>query len=121
MAQNLGVRTTTVERTAVGERVSAVGRIEADERRRYALTSRVFGYVERLDVRAVGDPVSKGEKVAEIYSPDLLAAQQEYLALLGATNRSGAESLVHAARRRLALFGMSDSEIQSITQNRTAQ
>ena len=121
MAQNLGIRIATVERTAIGERVTAVGRIEADERRRYALPSRVSGYVERLDVRAVGDPVSKGEKVAEIYSPDLLAAQQEYLALLGATKLSDAESLVQAARRRLALFGMAENEIQSITRHRTAQ
>lgn len=121
LAQNLGIRTATVERTKIGERVSAVGRIEADERRRYALPSRVSGYVERLYVRAVGDPVSKGEKVAEIYSPELLSAQQEYLALLNASALSNADSLVQAARRRLTLFGMAEREIEAIMKSRAAQ
>lgn len=121
MAQNLGVRTATVERTEVGGSVTAVGRIEADERKRYALPSRVSGYVERLEVRAVGDPITKGQKIAEIYSPELLSAQQEYLALLNAATLSGAESLVQSARRRLALFGMAEREIETITRARNAQ
>lgn len=121
LAQNLGIRTATVERTQSAERLSAVGRIEADERRRYALPSRVAGYVERLYVRAVGDPVSRGEKVAEIYSPELLSAQQEYLALVSASGLSNTESLVQAARRRLALFGMAEREIEAITKAREAQ
>lgn len=121
MAQNLGVRTAKVERSSLGERVTAVGRIEADERLRYAMSSRVSGYVEQLYVRAVGDPVSRGQKIAEIYSPDLLSAQQEYVALLNASNLSDVESLVQAARRRLALFGMAEHEIETITQSHTAQ
>lgn len=121
LTQNLGIRTAGVERTEVSDRVSAVGRIEADERRRYAMPARVAGYIERLYVRAVGDPVSKGGKVAEIYSPDLLSAQQEYLALLGALDLPNADSLVQAARRRLALFGMDEREIDAISKSRTAQ
>ncbi|MBB6094989.1 Cu(I)/Ag(I) efflux system membrane fusion protein [Povalibacter uvarum] len=121
LTQNLGIRTAAVERAEFGDRVSALGRIEADERRRYAMPARVEGYVERLFVRAVGDPVSKGEKVAEIYSPDVLSAQQEYLALMSASGLPNSESLVQAARRRLALFGMDEREIDAISKSRTAQ
>lgn len=121
LMQNLGIRTATVERIDLGHRLSALARIEADERRRYAMSARVAGYVERLYVRAVGDPVSRGAKVAEIYSPDLLSAQQEYLALLSALDLPNAQSLVQAARRRLALFGMHEQEIEAISKSRAAQ
>lgn len=121
VAQNLAIRTARAERTSFGETITAVGRLEADERRRYALPSRVAGYVERLYVRAAGDSVAKGEKIAEIYSPELLSAQQEYLTLLRASNLSAAESLVHAARRRLSLSGMAEREIGAIEDSGAAQ
>jgi Cu(I)/Ag(I) efflux system membrane fusion protein len=120
LSQNLGIRTATVERLELSDRVSAPARIEADERRRFAMPSRVAGYVERLYVRAAGDPVSKGARIAEIYSPDLLSAQQEYLALLS-TDLPNAESLVQAARRRLTLYGMHEREIELLSKSRTAQ
>lgn len=121
LAQNLGIRIATVERVELSDRLAALGRIEADERRRYAMPARVAGYVERLYVRAVGDPVSRGTKVAEVYSPDLLSAQQEYLALLSAADLPNAASLVQAARRRLALFGMDEREIETVSKSRKAQ
>lgn len=114
-AQNLGIRLAKVSTQSFGESFSAVGRIEPDERRFYAVQTRIPGFVERLYVRAVGDPVSKGQKIAEIYAPDLLAAQQEYLALLGLTSVDRDNSLKQAARNRLKLLGMTEGEITAIT------
>ncbi|MBA3696144.1 MAG: efflux RND transporter periplasmic adaptor subunit [Methylotenera sp.] len=115
--QNLGIRLEKVSTKSFGESFSAVGRIEPDERRFYAVQTRTPGFVERLSVRAVGDPVSKGQKIAEIYAPDLLAAQQEYLALLGLNSVDSDNSLKQAARNRLKLLGMTEGEINAISKS----
>lgn len=124
--QNLGIRLATASRTSFGETLSAVGRIEPNQRGYYVVQTRVPGFVERLSARAVGDKVAKGQKLAEVYAPELLAAQQEYLALLGyqptADSPAGGEhafntrDLAQAARHRLQLLGMSEREIAAITQ-----
>lgn len=116
-AQNLGIRLEKVSTKSFGESFSAVGRIEPDERRFYAVQTRIPGFAERLYVRAVGDPVTKGQKIAEIYAPDLLAAQQEYLALLGLNSVDSDNSLKQAARNRLKLLGMTEGEITAITKS----
>lgn len=114
LQQNLGIRLARVESAAFGEGIVAVGRLEVNERQLHALSARVSGYVERLHVRAVGDPVSAGQRVAEIYSPELLSAQQEFLALLRAQELSDSTDLVQAARQRLRLLGMAAREIESL-------
>ncbi|CAN1510082.1 copper/silver efflux system membrane fusion protein CusB [Methylophilaceae bacterium] len=114
-AQNLGIRLEKVASKSFGESFSAVGRIEPDERRFYAVQTRIPGFVERLSVRAVGDPVAKGQKIAEIYAPELLAAQQEYLALLELNSVDSDNALKDAARSRLKLLGMTEGEISAIT------
>lgn len=116
-AQNLGIRLEKVSTKSFGESFSAVGRIEPDERRFYAVQTRIPGFVERLSVRAVGDPVSKGQKIAEIYAPDLLAAQQEYLALLDLGGVDSDNSLKQAARNRLKLLGMTEGEVTAIAKS----
>jgi Cu(I)/Ag(I) efflux system membrane fusion protein len=116
--QNLGIRIEQVRMASFGDDVSAVGRIEPDERKFYAVQTRIPGFVERLLVRAVGDPVAKGQKVAEIYAPDLLVAQQEYLALLGLDQIAQGDTLKDAARNRLKLLGMTEGEVAAITTNR---
>lgn len=117
-AQNLGIRLEKVTSRSFGESFSAVGRIEPDERRFYAVQTRIPGFVERLSVRAVGDPVTKGQKIAEIYAPELLAAQQEYLALLELNSVDSDNALKDAARSRLKLLGMTEAEISAITKTR---
>ncbi len=114
-AQNLGIRVEKVSMQNFGEALSAVGRIEADERRFYAVQTRMPGFVEKLSVRAMGDPVSKGQKIAEIYAPEILAAQQEYLTLTSLNNVDADGALKQAARNRLKLLGMSETEINTIT------
>lgn len=112
--QNLGIRVATVEIIDFDDDFTGVGRITPDERDIYTVQTRIPGFVERLLVRAVGDPVKKGQKLAEVYAPELLAAQQEYLALSKLEQLPDADSLQQAARRRLELLGMSPREITAI-------
>ena len=118
--QNLGIRVEAVRMASFGDDLAAVGRIELDERRFYAVQTRIPGFVERLMVRAVGDPVAKGQKIAEVYAPELLAAQQEYLALLKLDNVPDSEALKQSARNRLKLLGMTEGEVAVITSSGTA-
>jgi Cu(I)/Ag(I) efflux system membrane fusion protein len=122
MAQNLGIRTAPVERGTLAQEARATGSVMANESRIQVVQSRAAGWVERLQVRKVGDPVRKGQLLAEVYSPDLLAAQQELLlALRSAGEHPGAGSLVEASRYRLSFLGMSDTQIAQIEQNGHAQ
>ncbi|BCM24390.1 efflux RND transporter periplasmic adaptor subunit [Methyloradius palustris] len=115
--QNLGMRIESVIMMDFGDDLTAVGRVEPDERGYYAVQTRIPGFVERLLVRAVGDPVRKGQKIAEIYAPELLAAQQEYLALSDLEPIAEGEVLKQAARNRLKLLGMTEGEIATISKN----
>lgn len=112
--QNLGIR---LEKAAIkdfGVSLTAVGRITPDERRISVIQTRIPGFVEQLSIRAVGDFVNKGQKVAEIYAPEILAAQQEYLALIPLGQIDADNTLKQAARNRLKLLGMSEGEIEAI-------
>ncbi len=115
--QNLGVRLARVEQGRFAQAVDAVGAVAVDEHRIQAIQVRQPGWVEQLDVRAAGDSVRRGQRLAAIYSPDLLATQQE---LLIAAN-SGDTSLIAAARNRLALFGLSQNQIARIEQSGQAE
>lgn len=112
--QNLGMRLARAERSSFGSRITAVARLEANERALHAVPSRVAGYVERLQVRAVGDPVKQGQLLAQIYSPELVSAQNEYLALRRAQNLADASDLTMAAQQRLRLLGMAASEVEAL-------
>jgi len=117
VVQNLGIRTLTVSRGSFSKQMDTVGAVEVDERRIVVVESRAAGWVERLDVRAVGDPVRRGQSIAGVYSPDLYAAQEE----LALAARGGDGALVEASRRRLALLGMSESQIESVVKTGRAQ
>ncbi|HWS61182.1 MAG TPA: efflux RND transporter periplasmic adaptor subunit [Steroidobacteraceae bacterium] len=110
VVQNLGIRLAKVEQGNFARVVDTVGLVGVDEHRIEAIQVRQPGWVERLDVRAVGDAVSRGQLLAGVYSPDLLATQQELLI----ARKSADPLLIEAARRRLALFGLSASQIARI-------
>jgi Cu(I)/Ag(I) efflux system membrane fusion protein len=110
MVQNLGIRTAPVTRGEVTASVEAVGSVAVDETRIFAIESRAAGWVERLEVRAVGEPVRRGQTVAGVYSPDLHAAQSE----LVLAARSGDRALLDAARRRLALLGVPEAQVEEV-------
>jgi membrane fusion protein, copper/silver efflux system len=110
VVQSLGIRLATVERGSFARGVDTVGSVGVDEHRIEAIQVREAGWVERLDVRAVGDSVRRGQVLAGVYSPDLLATQQELLI----ARKSEDLLLIEATRRRLALFGLSASQIARI-------
>jgi Cu(I)/Ag(I) efflux system membrane fusion protein len=111
--QNLGIRTAEVKPGTLDMGFSTVGAVGIDERGITTVQSRVNGYVEKLYVRAQYDAVSQGQKLVEIYAPDWLSAEEEYLALKRST-QPGVEMLADAARERLKLLGISEEQIQAI-------
>lgn len=110
VVQNLGLRLAKVEQGSFARVVDTVGSVAVDEHRIEAVQVRQPGWVERLDVRAAGDSVRRGQLLAGVYSPDLLATQQELLIALGSKD----PRLIEAARRRLTLFGLSEAQIGRI-------
>ncbi|HYE58166.1 MAG TPA: efflux RND transporter periplasmic adaptor subunit [Rhodothermales bacterium] len=123
--QNLGVRTEIVQVAALDRQVRTTGTFEADERTREAVSLRVSGWIEELFVNAEGQRVRRGQPLLRVYSPDLVATQQEYL--LAIRNReilggsSGSDRLVEASRRRLQLFGVTDAQIQTLARTGRVQ
>jgi len=117
VVQNLGLRLAQVELGSFARAVDAVGLVGVDEHRIEAIQVRQSGWIERLDVRADGDSVRRGQRLAGVYSPDLLATQQELLIARGAED----PKLVEAARQRLALFGLSESQIARIEKTRVVE
>ncbi len=129
--QLLGVRIATVERRPMVRTVRTVGTITYDETKVTHVHSKIEGWIEKLYVNYTGKLVEKGEPLFTVYSPDLLATQQEYLLAVKARDRfsassipevrSGGESLVEASRRRLALWDISEKQIRDLEERGEAQ
>ena len=111
--QNLGVRTAAVTQGTLSPQVSAVGSIAFNERDQVIVQARATGYVERLHVRATLDRVAKGQPLAELYVPDWIAAQEEFLSVRRMQGTDLA-ALVDGARQRMRQVGMSDAQIALI-------
>jgi Cu(I)/Ag(I) efflux system membrane fusion protein len=112
--QNLGLRTAPVVEGRLAPEVVAVGNVAWNERDQVQVASRAMGFVEKLHVRATLDRVAAGAPLVDIYVPDWVAAQEEYLAV---TRMSGAgvDALREAARARMRQAGMSDEQIARVT------
>jgi Cu(I)/Ag(I) efflux system membrane fusion protein len=129
--QLMGVRIATVERRPMVRTVRTVGSITYDETKVTHVHSKIEGWIDKLYVNYTGKLVEKGQPLFTIYSPDLLATQQEYLLALKAKERlstssipevkSGAESLVEASKRRLALWDISEKQIRELQEKGEAQ
>ena len=103
--QKLGVRTEAVVLRELSRPVRAVGRVEVDERRVFAVAPKFEGWIERLHANATGQPVTKGQPLFEVYSPELVSAQREYqVAAQGAGTlaATGAGAEAQASLRQLA-------------------
>jgi Cu(I)/Ag(I) efflux system membrane fusion protein len=111
--QNLGIRTAEVVRTSLTQAVEAVGSVAYNERDVALVQARSNGFVERLHVRASLDPVRRGQPLADLYVPDWVAAQEEYLTVKRMQG-PGAEELADAARQRMRLAGMTDDQIRRV-------
>ncbi|NVJ08956.1 efflux RND transporter periplasmic adaptor subunit [Myxococcus sp. AM001] len=113
--QRIGVKTAPVAEAPMDLSLRALGRVTFDEKSLVDVTLKLDGYIHELRVNATGEPVKKGDVLFTLYSPELYAAQQEYL--LARQSQSAANaSLVGAARKRLALWGLSSAQIERVAQ-----
>ncbi|MGQ0669110.1 MAG: efflux RND transporter periplasmic adaptor subunit [Actinomycetota bacterium] len=119
-----GVQTQPVEPRGLTKEIRAVGKLEFNEKGLARVSARIAGRVDKLYVDFTGAHVVKGQKLLEIYSPELLSTQQEILLALKTRERvresplpevlEGANSLLAAARRRLLLWGISEKQIAEL-------
>lgn len=113
VVNNIGVRTEPVEVGAVKPPIHTIGRIEYDERHVVQIHPRTPGWIEKLVVHATGDPVKKGDLLFEIFSPELVNAQTEFLTSLA----RGRKTLIEASRDRLRALGISEGQIRELEQS----
>ncbi len=119
MVQNIGVVTAPVERRRLTRTINTYGVVMPDEKSISDINTRVSGWIDRLYFDYTGMTVRKGEPMAVIYSPELIAAEQEFLQSVSFAGVSGngvtqSNPLIASARQRLAFFGMSDGEINEL-------
>jgi Cu(I)/Ag(I) efflux system membrane fusion protein len=101
--QKLGVRTAAASMQPLGRTLRLAGRVEPDERRVFMIAPKFEGYVERLHVNATGQAVAKGQALFEVYSPEMVSAQREYvIALQGLKEMQGAGTEAQAGMKQLA-------------------
>jgi len=115
--QNLGVRVAQVKSGSLSSTIEAVGSVAYNERDVAVVQARSNGFLERLYVRAPLDRVRKGQPLAQLYVPDWVAAQEEYLSAkrIGADLASKAlGGLADAAAQRMRLAGMSEEQIRAV-------
>ncbi len=118
--QNIGIRTAEVTRARLAAPLTAVGSVAFNERDQAVVQARANGYVEKLFVRAPLDPVRAGQPLLELYVPEWVAAQEEYLAVRR-MKAQGMDALADAARQRMRLVGMSDAQIDNVAAGGTVQ
>lgn len=122
--QNIGVRTARATEGPLSHVVRAVGRVDFDETQLARIYPKIDGWVETLAIDKTGAQVKKGDVLLSIYSPQMVASQEEYLLALKNRKtlaesplediRRGAESLVKSARLRLELLDMPEHQIEAL-------
>jgi len=125
--QNMGVRLARVVRKPLVKTIRTYGTITYDEKRIYTVNTKFNGWIEKLYVNFVGEKVRAGRPLFEIYSPELVTAQEEYLLAVkqfGSLHESpypgvsdGARRLLEASRTRLKYWDLTDSQIEEIRKN----
>jgi len=126
--QLMGVKTTEVAVRPLEKIIRTVGRVEYDEKRLATVNTKFEGWIEKLYVDYTGMHVKKGEPLAELYSPELIATQQEFINVLRWAKQgrdvkndnihkmlsSDADTIVEAAKQRLRLWDISEAQIKKI-------
>ena len=121
--QKLGVQSTPAELRELSRTIRAVGTVQADEHRLFVINPKFDGWIEKLHVNATGHAVRRGEPLMEVYSPELVAAQQDYLlawrsfqdmARASQDARASAKELADAALQRLRYWDISDDQIKRL-------
>jgi Cu(I)/Ag(I) efflux system membrane fusion protein len=118
------VATAEARQEDLNREINAVGIVQYDQSRQAKVTAWIAGRIDKLHAGAVGDYVGKNRPVAEVYSPDLLATQQEYLLAVKSRDQlknspipsisQNGEGLVQSAKQRLMLFGVKESQIAEL-------
>lgn len=121
--QKLGVKTEVVAPRELVRAIRAVSTVQADERRLHTVAPRFEGWIERLYVNTTGQAVKTGDALMDVYSPDLITAQQEYLiawngvqsvAEGGDDVKAGMQRLVESALQRLRNWDISEGELRQL-------
>jgi RND family efflux transporter MFP subunit len=122
--QLIGVKTSLVKRQHLTRTIKTVGRVTFDETRLHHVHTKVSGWIERLYADTTGALVKKGQPLLTLYSPELVASQQEYILALRARGRMapgsldsarvGGDDLVASARKRLQLFDLTEEQIAAL-------
>jgi len=126
--QLVGIRTAQVELRPLVKKIRTVGIVTYDETKVAQVFTKVEGWIEKLFVNYTGKLVEKGQPLFTLYSPDLIATQDEYLLALQAKEslassslqeiRAGSASLLETTRRRLSLWDISDEQIAELQKSR---
>jgi Cu(I)/Ag(I) efflux system membrane fusion protein len=119
--QLIGLRTAPVTHSELSAKWRTVGRVQTDPTKVRRVNVKVTGYVERIHVNFIGQPVKRGEPLFTLYSPELLTAQREYLLALNkreSYSENGAavrdSMMIVAARQKLKLWDVSESQINRL-------
>jgi RND family efflux transporter MFP subunit len=122
--QNMGVRFGRVQRKALIKNIRTIGNITFDETKIFTVNTKFNGWIEKLYVNFVGEDVKKGQPLFEIYSPELVTAQEEYLLALNQYSRlsnssyprvrEGSQRLLEASRTRLRFWDLTEAQIEQI-------
>ena len=115
--QNLGIRTMAAERSRLWRSIDTVGYVDYDESRVSHIHLRTEGWIEHLAAHSEGERVRKGEKLLELYSPDLVNAQDEFVQALV----SGNKSLIRASRERLIALGVPTDQVKRLEKTRKVE
>lgn len=116
--QQIGVTTAPVQRRRLSRHIRAVGQVTIDETLLADVNLRMSGWVQELYVDETGQRVKKGQTLFTLYSPELYAAEREYLTAVRRTREEGSDALVelaHASEKRLRLLGMSEPQIRQLS------
>ncbi len=129
--QLIGIRSAPVVHATLEEKIRTVGTVGYDERGFTQVTLKIPGWLRKVFVDSIGRPVRKGEPLFTVYSPDLLATQDEYLlalktqAQLAASPldevKTNADALVASARERLRLWDVTDAQIAALERGGKAE
>jgi Cu(I)/Ag(I) efflux system membrane fusion protein len=116
--QLLGVRTEAAAERELRRTVQAVGTIQANERLLAKVTPRFEGYIEHLLVNTTGQAVARGQPLMRVYSPELVAAQEEYLIALAGGSEPVMQRMAEAVLQRLRNWGIAESELETLRKER---
>ena len=119
VVQNMGVRLERVKREPLFRHVRTIGQVDVAEDAVSVVNPRFSGWAERIHADKTGDSIEAGQPLVEIYSPELVAAQEEYL--LAIRTQGPKSELARSARRKLGLLGLDDRDVKVLASTRRVQ